>query len=182
MMGCFNAVIGNINVRCVAWFSCLFLKVFPWAHCLPSSVCTILSFLPRDCLLPICSTYTKHSTQEVLQAVNKVTRVKYWIILSVCVIQLFDHFFFISILIDHYPVSHCHKEKTKWISKKRQASLGILIRIYAPVKGSFYVYVRHIATICITPTMGLPTWDYIQCTYLLPSPTFPSPLYVTKLS
>ena len=53
-------------------------------------------FLPRDCLLPVCSTYTKRSTREVLQPLNKVARVKYWI---------FFKSILISILIDHYPVS-----------------------------------------------------------------------------
>ena len=66
-------------------------------------------FLPWDCLLPICSTYTKCSTQEVLQPLNKAARVKYWILPSVCDSFLWSLLFFksilISILIDHYPVS-----------------------------------------------------------------------------
>ena len=126
---------------------------------LPSSVCTLLPFLPWDCLLPICSTYTKHSTQEVLQPLNTVARVKYWILPSVC-----DSFFFIH---THRPLSSVTLSQRK-IQGKRQASLGISIKIYAPVKGSFYLYVRHIATICITLIMGLPTWNYMQCTYPLP--------------
>ena len=68
-----------------------------------------IPFLPWDCLLPICSTCTKHSTQDVLQPLNKVARVKYWILPSVCDSALWSFLFFesilISILTDHYPVS-----------------------------------------------------------------------------
>ena len=99
-----------------------------------------LPFLPWVCLLPICSTYPKHSKHEVL---------------------------------------HCHIEKPSGLYKK--ASFFGDIKIYAPVKDLFYFYVKHIATICITQTMGLPIWGYRQCTYP-PSPTFPSQLDLTKLS
>ena len=80
-----------------------------WTIDILSSVCNVLPFLPWDCLLPICSTYTKLSTHEVLQPLNKVARIKYWILPSVCDSVLWSFLFFtsilISILIDHYTVS-----------------------------------------------------------------------------
>ena len=64
-----------------------------------SNVCTIQPFLRWDCLLSICSTYTNHGTQEVLEPLSKVATVKYWISPSV-----FDSILW-SFLIDQYPLS-----------------------------------------------------------------------------
>ena len=87
----------NLNHNLTMGIDCLLRKVF-----------TVLPFLSWVCLLPICSIYKKHSTQEVLQLFNKVAKVKYWILFSVCDSVLWSFLIisiFISILIDHYPVS-----------------------------------------------------------------------------
>ena len=93
----------------ICMYTCMYVCIIDIDHLL-SSVCSILLFLPWNCLLPICSTYTKYKAQEVLQQLNKVARVKYQILPYVCDSVLWSFLF-------SYPYSwtiiQCHIVKRK---------------------------------------------------------------------